>query len=917
MSFLRQPNRQYWQLLASQSTSSFKPSLSGSETDVSTSNENLSNEEKYVIRHTARQEPQGQENLQQSSNRSSLRDSLQSNRSSLDVSSSSYNTLIIHSIGEDTWTGRNSGGRDTESGVFLQGSPVNGGESVQKMSASPAPSTGSSVGHGTDETGVQITEIPDDYLSQSSVLKHLAKEVKGERIGDPRPPPDYNKCMKQRKQCFKAMSKSQPDLSMMRSDDDVKHVPRPRTKGRVESTTERDWQTVEMVELIMKENGALKMELEQCYQRVAKTELLEQEVVKIHRSHDELVQLSERRERLEKMARQRLQTECRKLQDHNKALREQLGLLTSDGHKRELNKREILITQLITQNKELVAAKERQEIELAAQRATLQEQRTHIDILESALTNAQGNVVRLEEESRKKQVYVDRVMQLQHALTSHQLVSERREQTERQLRQQLEMELERTKRDDCGKSSWADIRGLNSDDADLKKRLREREEMIMRLEGECSKWEQRYLEENALRQAAIDAASIPKDAKIAALEKTSQETEKIIAEARNEKIRHMDEAHASQKKVTDLESRLKDLESKLAERDAMIRVLQKHHTYDKDVSSMLSRSPHHTPHPSLAGSDLDHVLGASVSREELVSSVLTSSTSFGSGNSYTGSDSSYMPSYKFENKCFDSTKKTLDNQIKEIDNQLGSQLLSKRALCCFPGLTNPVAAQRKGTIPKPLLAGVTSSSSSSVSQPSASGAVIGTTTVSVTATNADANTASQSGQEMLLLEKQGRSSQQQRMSEKDSTGGGSSSGGTGTPPTHPSSLPRPPRTRYNRLPSETPPERKKSEPGMTSTNNRKPSPARSMIPPPRKLGDYGRLSDSGSSSVSLRKPSPRLSASRDSASTFSDNSSSSLPHPKVRFYGSGPVRRGSSLGRDSKPGDSPTPTPPAKYRIQF
>lgn len=49
-------------------------------------------------------------------------------------------------------------------------------------------------------------------------------------------------------------------------------------------------------------------------------------------------------------------------------------------------------------DKELSACKERQEIELAAQRATLQEQRTHIDILDTALTNAQGNVVGLEEE---------------------------------------------------------------------------------------------------------------------------------------------------------------------------------------------------------------------------------------------------------------------------------------------------------------------------------------------------------------------------------------------------------------------------------------------------------------------------------------------------------------------------------------
>ena len=39
-------------------------SLSGSDTDVSTSNENLSREERYVLKHTARVEPQGEENLQ-------------------------------------------------------------------------------------------------------------------------------------------------------------------------------------------------------------------------------------------------------------------------------------------------------------------------------------------------------------------------------------------------------------------------------------------------------------------------------------------------------------------------------------------------------------------------------------------------------------------------------------------------------------------------------------------------------------------------------------------------------------------------------------------------------------------------------------------------------------------------------------
>lgn len=90
------------------------------------------------------------------------------------------------------------------------------------------------------------------------------------------------------------------------------------------------------------------------------------------------------------------------------------------------------------------------------------------------------------------------------------MASDRREQTERKLRLQLERELQRTKdaQGEEGKSVWEDRSAESA--SELKKRLRERDEKIMRLEGECSKWEQRYLEESALRQAAIDAASIPK-----------------------------------------------------------------------------------------------------------------------------------------------------------------------------------------------------------------------------------------------------------------------------------------------------------------------------------------------------------------------------------------------------------------------
>lgn len=113
-------------------------------------------------------------------------------------------------------------------------------------------------------------------------------------------------------------------------------------------------------------------------------------------------------------------------------------------------------------------------------------------------------------------MYVERVAQLQRALSSLQLASDRREQTERKLRLQLELELrnERTKsngENQSGNSYLLTVDCENGEsNSELKRRLREKDEKIMRLEGDCAKWEQRYLEESALRQAAIDAASIPK-----------------------------------------------------------------------------------------------------------------------------------------------------------------------------------------------------------------------------------------------------------------------------------------------------------------------------------------------------------------------------------------------------------------------
>lgn len=156
------------------------------------------------------------------------------------------------------------------------------------------------------DTGVQeITEIPDDYLNQSSVLKHLAKEVKApspegtvkkivdglEQLNQPPlkyhefnmdnlpPPPEYPKWMDKSPGRGKMnpekvnLSKSHPDLSTLGNVDfngfkRGTSAPRPKTKGREEF----DCASEEMVDILIKENSALKVEIEQCYQKVAKAQ---------------------------------------------------------------------------------------------------------------------------------------------------------------------------------------------------------------------------------------------------------------------------------------------------------------------------------------------------------------------------------------------------------------------------------------------------------------------------------------------------------------------------------------------------------------------------------------------------------------------------------------------------------------------
>ena len=78
--------------------------------------------------------------------------------------------------------------------------------------------------------------------------------------------------------------------------------------------------------------------------------------------------------------------------------------------------------------------------------------RAHIQILASALSNAEANAVRLEEENRLKEGYAERVKQMTRSLDQLQKASEKREAMEKKLRAKLEDELKELR--DVQKGTW-------------------------------------------------------------------------------------------------------------------------------------------------------------------------------------------------------------------------------------------------------------------------------------------------------------------------------------------------------------------------------------------------------------------------------------------------------------------------------
>lgn len=318
-------------------------------------------------------------------------------------------------------------------------------------------------------------------------------------------------------------------------------------------------------------------------------EKLESEVQRLSEAHESLTRASSKREALEKTMRNKMDSEMRRLQDFNRDLRERLESanrrLASKTQEAQAGSQD-MVAKLLAQSYEQQQEQEKLEREIALLRGAIEDQRRRAELLEQALGNAQGRAARAEEELRKKQAYVEKVERLQQALGQLQVACEKREQLELRLRTRLEQELKalRAQQRQVGTPSGGGSGGSPELSAlRLSEQLREKEEQILALEADMTKWEQKYLEECAMRQFAMDAAATAAAQRDTTLIRHSPQPSP--SSSFNEGL--LAGGHRHQ----EMESRLKVLHAQILEKDAVIKVLQQRSRKDPSKAPQGSLRP--------------------------------------------------------------------------------------------------------------------------------------------------------------------------------------------------------------------------------------------------------------------------------------------------------------------------------------
>ncbi|XP_063771624.1 angiomotin-like protein 2 [Pseudophryne corroboree] len=368
------------------------------------------------------------------------------------------------------------------------------------------------------------------------------------------------------------------------------------------------------MDALLRENETLRRELENYSEKAVRIQKLETEIQRISEAYDSLMKASSKRESLESAMRTKMEGEMRRMQDFNRDLRERLESAHKQLSARSAEQREDnqgAVSKLLAQCREQQQDKDKLEREISLLRSANEDQRRRAELLEKALSNAQSTAARTEDELRKKRAYVEKVERLQQALSQLQAACEKREHLELRLRTRLEQELKNLRAQQ--RQPLAQNGGLSPELSAqvLSEQLREKEERILALEADMTKWEQKYLEERTMRQFAMDAA---------ATAAAQRDTTIINHSPRhspnnsfNEDLLMVNHRHQ------EMENRIKALHAQILEKDAVIKVLQQRKPYQsplrpaKSVPSIFTPSVP-TPNSAAGEPQVNTSQGATVSK---------------------------------------------------------------------------------------------------------------------------------------------------------------------------------------------------------------------------------------------------------------------------------------------------------------
>ncbi|XP_042370216.1 angiomotin-like 2a [Plectropomus leopardus] len=326
---------------------------------------------------------------------------------------------------------------------------------------------------------------------------------------------------------------------------------------------------------LMRENERLRKELEVYMEKAARLQKLESEIQRISEAYETLMKGSAKRETLEKTMRNKLEAEIKRMHDFNRDLRDQLDSATKQRAAKEAectDQKQHVFVKLLEQNEEQQREREQLEKQIQHLRISGEECQRRRELLEQALASAQARNRQLEEELHRKRAYVEKVERLQSALAQLQAACEKRETLELRLRTRLEQELKSLRAQQSQKQA-ADSTASELSSCTLQQQLREREERILALEADITKWEQKYLEESTMRQFAMDAAATA----------AAQRDTTII----NHSPRHSpnnsfnEDLPLASHRHQEMENRIRALHAQLLEKDAVIKVIQQRSRWEQ------------------------------------------------------------------------------------------------------------------------------------------------------------------------------------------------------------------------------------------------------------------------------------------------------------------------------------------------